>query len=203
MICYLWHMAKTGRRRQDHLARKAQSQGYHARSVYKLEAIQKKHRLLSPGKKVLDLGAAPGSWTQYALEVAGAGHVLAVDLQEMALAGATCLQGDFTAPALAEAISAWGPFQTVLSDAAPATTGNRLIDTGRSEALVESILDYLPQWLSSRGNFAAKIFQGGGEQALLGQLRQRFSSAALYRPEAVRRESFEAYLIGIGYGGAG
>lgn len=195
-------MAKTGGRRQDHLARKAQAQGYHARSVYKLEAIQKKYRLLALGGRVLDLGAAPGSWTQYALEIAGPGQVLAVDLQEMSLAGAICLQGDFTGPDLAETIAGRGPFQTVLSDAAPATTGNRLIDTGRSEALVESILDYLPRWLSPGGSFVAKIFQGGGEQALLRQLRQDFSSAALYRPEAVRRESFEAYLIGRGYGGS-
>ncbi|TVR68570.1 MAG: RlmE family RNA methyltransferase [Spirochaetaceae bacterium] len=224
---------KQGRRRQDHLARRAQSEGYHARSVYKLQAIQRKFRVLpargdttgrAPGRGsdaagralgpgVLDLGAAPGSWTQFVVEHMGrdaspggsgsAPAVLAVDLQELDLPGAICLQGDFTEPETAMRIRAHAPFRVVLSDAAPATTGNRVVDTGRSEVLVESILAHLPEWLAPGGNLVCKLFQGGGEQALLGSLRARFSAAHLHRPEAVRRESFETYLVGLGYHGPG
>jgi 23S rRNA (uridine2552-2'-O)-methyltransferase len=193
---------KKGRRRQDHLARRAHSEGYHARSVYKLEALQRKFDLIRPGMSVLDLGAAPGSWTQFAVAQIGAA-VVAVDLHEMNVAGARCLQGDFTGESLAAEIAALGPYALVMSDAAPATTGNRLVDTGRSEALVESILAYLPRWLAPGGSLVCKIFQGGGEQRLLQAVRLEFRTGRLHRPEAVRRESFETYLVGLGYRGAG
>lgn len=124
---------------------------------------------------------------------------MAVDLRPMNVRGATCVQGDFTAPETAAAIEADAPFDLLLSDAAPATTGNRVVDTGRSEALVESILAQLPHWLSPGGNLVCKLFQGGGEQPLLRRLREEFTAAHLYRPEAVRKESFEAYLVGLGY----
>ena len=201
-------MPKHGRRRQDHLARQARSEGYHARSIYKLEAIQRKFHILIKGSRVLDLGAAPGSWTQYVVEQGGAGTseaarsattVLAVDLQEMSVAGATCVQGDFTEPDIVARITGSAPFDLIMSDAAPATTGNRLVDTGRSEALVESILARLRDWLAPGGNLVCKLFQGGGEQDLLRQIREQFRAGHLYRPDAVRRESFETYLVGIGY----
>lgn len=193
-------MAKRGRRRQDHLARKAQGQGYRARSVFKLEAIDARYGLFGAagrGAAVLDLGAAPGSWSQYAVERGM--QVTAVDLQEMQVAGATCIRADFTDEAAVQDLAARGPFALVMSDAAPATTGNRLVDTGRSEALVESALANLPQWLAPGGSCVFKIFQGGGEQALVKALRERCGKAALYRPKSVRRESFETYLVGIDY----
>lgn len=196
-------MAKKGQRRQDHLARKAQSQGYHARSVYKLQALDEKFGLFAPrrndGMRVLDLGAAPGSWTQYAVQHGAA--VVAVDLQEMNVAGAQCLQADFTEPAVVEELAAAGPFDLVLSDAAPATTGNKLVDTSASEALVESALANLDRWLVAGGSCAFKLFQGGGEQQLLAQLRARFEKGAFHRPKAVRSESFEGYLVGVGFRG--
>ncbi|MEX2445031.1 MAG: RlmE family RNA methyltransferase [Alkalispirochaeta sp.] len=195
-------MAKKGRRRQDHLARKAQTQGYHARSVYKLEALDEKFQLFPRGGKdlrVLDLGAAPGSWTQYAVQRGAA--VVAVDLQEMQVSGADCRQADFTEPQVVEELAEAGPFDLVLSDAAPATTGNKLVDTSASEALVESALANLERWLVAGGSCAFKLFQGGGEQELLAQLRSRFEKAALHRPKAVRSESFEGYLVGVGFRG--
>ena len=200
-VWYALPVPKKGRRRQDHLARRAQSEGYRARSVYKLEALQRKFDLIRPGLRVLDLGAAPGSWTQFAVERADA--VVAVDLQEMTVAGATCLQGDFTDESLATEIARLGPYDLVMSDAAPATTGNRVVDTGRSEALVESILACLPRWLAPGGALVCKLFQGGGEQQFLQQARREFRTGRLYRPEAVRKESFETYLVGTGYRGSG
>jgi 23S rRNA (uridine2552-2'-O)-methyltransferase len=193
-------MAKKGQRRQDHLARRAQSEGYHARSVYKLEALDRKFRLFHGAVRTLDLGAAPGSWSQYAVGHGAA--VVAVDLQELTVAGADTITGDFTDPETIERITAAGPFDLVLSDAAPATTGNKVIDTGRSEALVESILAGLPAWLVPGGNMVAKLFQGGGEQQLRRTAQSVFTSATLFRPKAVRSESFETYLVGIGYRGA-
>jgi len=192
-------MAKKGRRRQDHLARRAQREGYHARSVYKLEELDRKHHLFGGTPRTLDLGAAPGSWTQYA--VARGATVVAVDLQELSLAGATGITGDFTEAETIERITAAGPFDLVLSDAAPATSGNKVIDTGRSEALVESILTGVPVWLVPGGTMVAKLFQGGGEQQLRQAAQDLFATTTLFRPQAVRRESFETYLVGIGYHG--
>lgn len=171
--------------------------------MYKLEELNAKFDLVRRGgsragvQRVLDLGAAPGSWTQY---VVGAGaSVLAVDLQEMTVPGAECWTADFTDLETVDRIAAAGPFDLVLSDAAPSTTGNRLVDTSRSEALVESILANLNRWLRPGGTCAFKIFQGGGEQQLLNDMRQTFERAALHRPKAVRSESFESYLVGIGW----
>ena len=189
-------MAKRGRRRQDHLARRARSEGFHARSIYKLEEIDRKYRLFSgEALSVLDLGAAPGSWTQYAVQ-RGA-DVTAIDLVELDVEGARCLQGDFTEPEVVELLAKLGPYDLVMSDAAPATSGNRLVDTGRSEALVESILWNLDRWLAPSGACVAKLFQGGGEQALLRSFQDRFARAALFRPASVRKESFETYLVGL------
>ena len=196
-------MAKTtGRRRQDHLARKAQADGYRARSVYKLEALDDRYHILTnSGARVLDLGAAPGSWTQYALQ-RGA-RVVAIDLKEMNVAGATCLCGDFTTDEIASQLASYGPFNVVMSDAAPSTTGNRLVDTGRSEALVDSIFARLSQWLVPGGCAVCKIFQGGGEQRLMKEARERFEKGVLFRPKAVRKESFETYVVALGYRGEG
>jgi 23S rRNA (uridine2552-2'-O)-methyltransferase len=155
---------------------------------------------------VLDIGAAPGSWTMYCAAKTGpSGYVCAVDLTEITVperrntAPVHVLQGDAFDDETVSAITACGPFNVVLSDAAPSTTGNRIVDTGRSEALVESILDRLDIWLVENGTLVVKLFQGGGEQRIVGDMRERFRTAYTYRPDAVRRESFETYLIGIGY----
>ena len=194
-------VAKKGRRRQDHLARKAQTEGYHARSVYKLREIDEKYAIFRGGISALDLGAAPGSWSQYA--VGRGATVTAVDIKPLEITGPAVIQGDFTDLDVAAAISAAGPFDVVVSDAAPATTGNRIVDTGRSEALVESIVAELPRWLAEGGACVVKLFQGGGEQQLLATFREVFRTAALVRPKAVRRESFETYIVGRGYRGGG
>lgn len=196
-------MAKAGRRRQDHLARQAKSDGYAARSVYKLQEIDRKYRVLRRGGlRVLDLGAAPGSWSQYA--VAHGATVVAVDLQELSVGKTvTAITGDFTESEVIATIRGEGPFDIVMSDAAPSTTGNKIVDTGRSEALVDSIVASLPEWLHRDGVFIAKIFQGGGEQRIRRDLTALFQSVTLFRPKAVRNESFETYLVARGYRGDG
>jgi 23S rRNA (uridine2552-2'-O)-methyltransferase len=108
---------------------------------------------------------------------------------------------NFTEAEMIKRITAAGPYDLVLSDAAPATSGNKVIDTGRSEALVESVLAGLPAWLVPGGGMVTKLFQGGGEQQLRQAAQAVFTSATLFRPQAVRSESFETYLVGIGYRG--
>lgn len=198
-------MAKSGGRRKDHYTRRAHASGYHARSVYKLDELQKKFRLVRPGGRVLDLGAAPGSWSQRLLEIVGtAGLVVACDLTPLEISGPEnliSLQGDFTDQKTISEIDAHGPYDAVVSDAAPATTGNRTVDTARSEALVESALAIAESVLRHGGSLAVKLFQGGAEQRLRGDMQPLFEKVAQAKPAASRKESFEVYLVGLGYQG--
>lgn len=195
---------KGSRRRPDHFSDAARKEGYAARSVYKLSELDGKHRILRRGARVLDLGAAPGSWSQYASRAVGAGGlVVAVDFDRLEalapLKNVVAIEGDFTEAATVQVLEEYAPFDAVLSDAAPSTTGNRTVDTARSAGLVESIIASLPTLLSPGGIFLAKVFQGGEEQALLLALRQLFEAAKMPKPKASRDESFETYLLGIGY----
>lgn len=195
---------RSSRSRPDHYSDSARKEGYAARSVYKLAEIDGKHRILRPGARVLDLGAAPGSWSQYVSRAVGPrGLVVAVDfgrLEAIARIGnVVAIEGDFTEAATVQAVAEYAPFDVVLSDAAPSTTGNRTVDTARSAALVESIVAALPTFLRPGGILLAKVFQGGEEQALLASLRERFDAAKMPKPKASRDESFETYLLGIGY----
>lgn len=193
------------RRRPDHYSRRAKQEGYQARSVYKLQEIQQRFRLIRPGSRVLDLGAAPGSWSRYLLSAVGpGGSVVAGDLGTIELPldpRLEILVLDILGEDFPSEVQRRGPFDAVVSDAAPATTGGRVLDTARSAALVEAIVAALPRCLRPDGNLAVKIFQGGEEQELLRSLRQAFGSARAFKPKACRPESFETYLIGIGYHG--
>ena len=198
----------TRRDRPDHFSRKARREGYRARSVYKLEELQRRFTVLRPGMRVLDVGAAPGSWTQLARKIVGdRGSIVAVDLSEIPAlddaAGVDVIVGDVFDPDVIERIVARGPYGAVISDAAPNTSGNRTLDTARSAALVEHV-----QWLCDRalapgGNLVAKLFQGGEEQRLLQEVRLRFRTGRLVKPQASRDESFEAFLVGQDFGGTG
>ncbi|MFP4484249.1 MAG: RlmE family RNA methyltransferase [Spirochaetota bacterium] len=198
-------MAKRGRRRQDHYSRRAHAEGYRARSVYKLDELQKKFGLIPSGARVLDLGAAPGSWSQRLLEIAGAaGVVVACDIKPLEISGPgnlISIQGDFTDRQTRSEIDAHGPFDAVVSDAAPATTGNRTVDTARSEVLVESALAIAEGVLKHGGSVVVKLFQGGAEQRLRGDMQRLFEKVAQAKPGASRKESFEVYLVGLGYRG--
>lgn len=199
---------KNGGRRQDQYGRKAKGEGFAARSVYKLDELQSRLTLVRPGDSVLDLGAAPGSWSERLLELVGeAGRVISVDLTAIAKverAGrtATVIQGDFTEESVVEQLIAFGQFDVVVSDAAPATTGNRTVDTARSAGLVESALALCHSLLRPGGNVAFKIFQGGDEQTLLADMRGYFDTAKQLKPRASRDESFETFLVGLGFRGA-
>jgi 23S rRNA (uridine2552-2'-O)-methyltransferase len=195
----------------DHWSLKAQREGYPARSVYKLEELDKKFGLLSPpggALAALDLGAAPGSWSLYVLRKLGKRCLLtAADLSPLSrrydqglFDGENCrfIQGDMTAPEIREAILARGPFNLVMSDAAPATTGNRSVDTFRSLDLAEAALGYAETALASGGSFVVKLFQGGDAASLLRRIRELFQTGKSYKPEACRSDSFETYYVGLG-----
>lgn len=188
----------------DHYTQRAKREGYPARSVYKLEEIDRKQPLFGPGSSVLDLGAAPGSWSLYVSRRVGpGGKVVAVDLKPLGLRSVPenleALEGDLYDEAIQQRLAELGPYDAVVSDAAPATTGNRSVDTSRSAGLVEFFIYMLPGWLRPGGSFVAKLFQGGDERSLLGEARRRFESARMLKPKACRKDSFETYLIGTGY----
>lgn len=187
----------------DFWSKKAFSEGYPARSVYKLKEMDEKFSLIRKNTRVMDLGAAPGSWTTYLLRALdGTGHVTAIDLSPLAKDvkgdNLSFFQGDLYAADIREEAKKLGPYTLVVCDAAPATTGNRTVDTARSGGLVELALFYAETMLSPGGNFVVKVFQGGGEQEMLKKMRGMFASARGFKPEACRSESFETYLIGLG-----
>ncbi|HPX46737.1 MAG: RlmE family RNA methyltransferase [Treponema sp.] len=187
----------------DFWSKKAFSEGYPARSVYKLKEMDDKFGLIKKSWRILDLGAAPGSWTTFALRMLdGNGHVTAIDLSPLAkdvkAENLSFFQGDLYAPEIRENARKLGPYNLVMCDAAPATTGNRTIDTARSSGLVELAIYYAEHMLAPGGNFVVKIFQGGDQQAHLKALRNLFESARGFKPEACRTGSFETYLVGLG-----
>lgn len=188
----------------DHYTQRAKKEGYPARSVFKLEEINQKQRIVKKGATVLDVGAAPGSWSLWLGRTLGAdARIVAVDLKPLDIgvrpANITEINGDLYEHDTQDRITAAGPYDAVVSDAAPATTGNRSVDTSRSASLVEFLIYMLPSWLAPGGSFVAKLYQGGDEQRLLAQLRTQFNSAKLFKPKASRKDSFETFLIGIGY----
>lgn len=201
-------MASNQYKKPDFWSKKAFAKGYPARSVWKLEEMDRKFGLFRGRDRVLDLGAAPGSWTMYALEHCGEdGCVVSVDLSPLSGAVPSArlffLQGDLQENGIRRTVQEHGPYSLVLCDAAPATTGNRTVDGARSEALAEMALFYAENMLGAGGSFAVKIFQGGAERGLLQRMRGLFSSARAFKPEACRRESFETYLVGLGRLGGG
>ncbi|MBN1519164.1 MAG: RlmE family RNA methyltransferase [Spirochaetales bacterium] len=192
----------TGYEQADFWAKKAKKEGYPARSVYKLQELDEKFKLLKPGMRVLDIGAAPGSWSMWvARRIGPSGFLAAVDLQPLRIAldpsASFFVQGDIYDQAVRDAIRERGPYNLVLSDAAPATSGNHGLDTDRSEALVEAVLDYADDMLAPGGSVAAKLFMGGGQKALLERLRGAYGSARAFKPKTCRPQSFETYILGL------
>lgn len=196
-------MARGRRRRpQDHFGHRAKKEGFAARSVYKLQEIDRRARLLKGGLRVLDLGAAPGSWAQYvAKRVGPSGRVVAVDLQpagvelppwvEWHVADVNEVPADVLDP------DGRG-FDLVLSDMAPATTGHRGTDQIRSFQLFMAALAHAERHGARGGHFVGKIFQGGDFPEAQAAVRGLFDRARVLRPDAVRSESYEVYLVGLG-----
>ena len=179
----------------------AREAGYRSRAAYKLLEIDQRFRLLKPGRTVVDLGSAPGSWSQVA--AARGCRVIGLDLVEVTpLAGATLLQGDVFDPATPAALraSAGGPVAVVLSDMAAASTGQRAVDRLRAEALGETVLALLPELLAPGGSAVVKLVRGA-ESGVTAQAKRAFARVHLIRPEATHRGSSEIYLVALGYRG--
>jgi len=188
----------------DPYVKRAREEGWRSRAVFKLEEIQKAERLLRPGMTIVDLGAAPGGWSQYAARLLdGKGRIIAMDILDMpAIPGVEFLQGDFNDDAvLGQLLGLVGPDKVdlVMSDIAPNMMGIADVDHDRSMQLVELALDFGCRTLRPGGDFLAKVFQGRGFQPLLAQLRQHFESVKLRKPKASRARSAEVYVLARGY----
>ena len=186
---------------QDPFFRKAKQEGLRARSAYKLEEINARFHILKPGAVVLDLGAAPGSWSQVAARIVGKeGKVVAVDLQPMsAIFGVQIIQGDILGPqTLSELDGALpGGADVVLSDVSPRISGVKLTDHVRSVELATASLDIARRFLHPGGSFVVKVFQGEDFPSFVARAREYFESVKIVRPEASREESNEHYVVGL------
>jgi len=200
---------KSSYEKPDFWSQKAKAEGYPARSVYKLAEIDEKFHLLKAGGRFLDIGAAPGSWSLWVLRrLAGKGFLAAVDLQPLgpelgqaaAIGNFRFIRGDLYAEEVRSELINLGPYDAVFSDAAPATTGSRIVDQGASESIVESVLAWSYDCLAPGGAIVAKIFQGGAERELMNGMRERFAAVRGFKPKACRAESFETYLVATGFG---
>jgi 23S rRNA (uridine2552-2'-O)-methyltransferase len=179
----------------------AKQQGFRSRAAYKLVELDERFRLIRRGSLVVDLGVAPGGWTQAAVQ-RGAGRVVAVDLLAAdPVPGAVMLQGDFTEPEVQQRLMAelGGKADLVLSDMAPNTTGHAATDHLRIMALAEAALAFAIDVLTEGGGFVAKVFQGGAEKAMLERLKRHFSTVRHAKPPASRKESSELYVVASGF----
>ena len=193
---------------QDHYFHKARKEKYPARSVYKLEETQKKYTLLHPGDHVLDLGCHPGSRSMYAAKIAGRnGSVVGIDLQKSSQplvkggAPVILLAGDIYDSETIEMLVEKGPFNVVLSDMAPKTTGNKFSDHVRSVELAQHALDVASQVLCQGGNFYCKVFQGEDFQTFVNNVGTMFGKTKIVKPKSSRGESREVFVLGIAYKG--
>lgn len=188
----------------DPYFRKAKEEGYRARSAYKLIQIQDRFQILKRGDTVLDLGAAPGSWSQVASEVVGRdGLVIAVDLQPVEpIEDVLVIQGDMTDPEVQEKVieAGGGGVDVVLSDAAPNVSGIRLRDHAFSIALVYAALAIARRALKPGGTLVAKVFEGEDFPQLLVDLRNEFQRVKPFYPDATRREGYEVFVVCHGFG---
>ncbi|MBW1671154.1 MAG: RlmE family RNA methyltransferase [Deltaproteobacteria bacterium] len=183
---------------QDHYFKKAKKQGFPARSVYKLEEVQKKHKLLKSGQTVMDLGAFPGSWSKYAAGVVGPkGLVVAVDIQKPGvIADNVCILQQDVYDLKASNLRRISPhFDVMLSDMAPKTTGRKDVDHFRSVALAERALDLAGELLKPGGTLFCKIFQGKDFPSFRDKCRESFSSVRVIKPKSSRPESVEIFLL--------
>ena len=192
------------RQERDPYVARARSEGWRSRAVYKLEQIDRKEKLLKPGMLVIDLGAAPGSWSQYVTEkLQGRVRVIALDLLEMdALPSLEFIQGDFREDEVLQTLdAALGEARAdlVISDMAPNISGNKSVDQPRSMYLAELALDFCERALRHGGDFVCKLFQGEGSDAFIVAARQRFERVRVMKPDASRPGSREVYLVARNY----
>jgi 23S rRNA (uridine2552-2'-O)-methyltransferase len=194
------------RQLNDPYVARAKREGYRSRAAFKLAEIDDKHHILKPDGRVVDLGAAPGGWSQVAAQRVGAsdgkGTVVAIDALDMPpIPGVTVLHLDFLDPAAPDRLkdALGGPADVVLSDMAANATGHRKTDHLKIMALVEAAAEFACEVLSPGGAFLAKVLQGGTEASLLAGLKRRFASVRHVKPAASRADSAELYLLATGF----
>lgn len=192
---------------KDYYFHKAKTKNFVARSVFKLEEIDDRFKLFKPGQSVLDLGAAPGSWSQYVSQKVGVqGRVLAMDLQPilLTLSNAAFVEADIRNIPWDQVMAQYQiqpPFDVVLSDMAPKTTGIKITDQARSLELCELALSTAEKYLRPRGSFVCKIFHGDAFEAFRKNLRDKFARVEILRPKSTRKESKEIFFIALQYQG--
>ena len=190
----------------DQFVAQSRRDGYRSRASYKLVELAEKDRLIKPGMTVVDLGSAPGGWSQVAVQMTGdQGRVIASDILEMdAIAGVEFIHGDFTDETvyqrLLDAIGA-RPVDLVISDMAPNMSGNAVIDQPAAMYLVELALDMAQSILKPGGAFVAKLFHGSGFDDYVKTVRQQYSKVVMRKPEASRARSRETYIVATGFKG--
>jgi len=192
---------------KDYYFHKAKSENFVARSVFKIQEIDERYKLFKGGYKVLDLGAAPGSWAQYASQKVGkTGRVLGLDIQpiKLTIPNAVFITADMRDVNLEQVMKEneiEPPFDLVLSDMAPKTTGVRVTDQTRSFELCELALSVARKYLRPRGSFVAKLFHSDDFEVFRDMLRANFNRVEVLRPKSTRKESKEIFFIAIGFNG--
>ena len=193
------------RQLNDPYVAEAKRLNYRSRAAFKLIQLDEKYHFLGKGKTIVDLGCAPGGWTQIAAQKnKGSGQIVGIDLLPTEpIEGAVLLQNDFTAEGSADSIKALlnGPADVVMSDMAANTTGVQNVDHLRTLGLVEMAYEFAKEVLAEGGIFIAKVFQGGTEANLLADMRQHFSKVSHYKPDASRQDSVEMYVVAQGFKG--
>ena len=195
------HTKKKPNQWEDHYTRQARKEHYPARSVYKLQEIQRRHRLIQKGDRVLDLGCYPGSWLAYAAQLTGpTGYVAGVDLKTVTVklpAHVSVFTGDMLALEESVSVRLGDAFNVVLSDMAPATTGNKDVDGTRSFNLCEAALNIADQRLLPGGSLVCKIFQGRDFNSFLDRVKTHFKTCKILKPQSSRKASREIFVMGL------
>ncbi|MBE9603253.1 RlmE family RNA methyltransferase [Acetobacteraceae bacterium H6797] len=193
------------RQLNDPYVRAARAAGWRSRAAFKIIELDEKYHFFKPGARVVDLGAAPGGWTQYAVKKAGEqSKIVALDLLPIEpINGAIILEGDFEDEAVEKAVldALSGQADIVMSDMAPNTTGHNATDHLRIIGLVELALDFACKVLAPGGTFVAKVFQGGTEKTLLDRLKRDFAVVRHAKPPSSRKDSAEMYVVATGFRG--
>lgn len=187
----------------DEFVKRAQKEGYRARAAYKLIEIDDKDKLIKPGMTIVDLGAAPGSWSQVVTQrLKGKGRVIALDILDMQpILGVEFIQGDFREEVILKALEEKlnnRPVDLVIADMAPNISGVKDVDQAGAAYLTELALEFSREWLKPHGNFLVKVFVGSGFDEIVKAMRAQFDKVVTRKPKASRDRSNEVYLLGLG-----
>ncbi len=195
------------KRKKDFYSKRAEKEGYPARSVYKLKEIQEKYGVIKRNYRVLDIGSSPGSWSLYLLRELGIKReVVGIDMKRIDesrinFSNFKFIHADIMREDVFEKLKPYAPFDVILSDVAPYTSGNRDVDAYRSAELVRRVVKIADTFLVNGGNIVVKIFQSNELQGILREIKCRFDFGKSFKPMASRSESYEIFIVGKGYKG--